>query len=161
MVLGTLTSYAQSQTSMPDSATLLFINQAAQAGAQEISNSQLAISRTKNEAVKVFAETMVTDHNNANAKLMQIVKSRGWQIPPPSGAYLKPDTMLTTERGKDFDKDYVRMMLSDHKQAVSTFELASLNLPKGAVKNFALTTLPILRQHLARIQDIASGMGIK
>lgn len=50
--------------------------------------------------------------------------------------------------GVEFDRAYVKEMISDHRKAVSRFELASQHLPDSELKEFATKTLPTLRTHL-------------
>jgi putative membrane protein len=161
MAMGTLGAFAQSPAASPDSVTYRFIIQAANGNLLEANTGQLAVKRAKSSSVKAFGAKMVTDHNKANTDLTQIVTSKGWQIPLPGPNDVKPDTMLMTSNGATFDKAYVTMMLKDHKETVQTFEQAATNVPDADVKAFINKTLPVLREHLASIQAIASNMGVK
>ncbi|MDB5030596.1 DUF4142 domain-containing protein [Mucilaginibacter sp.] len=161
MLLGNITAFAQSQTGAnPDSATLIFVTQANLSNMKEVHTGQLAISKAKTAGVKAFGTRMVADHTKADNELMQIIKSKRWQVSPPAAADVAPDDMLTRSLGYNFDRNYVRMMVQDHKKAVAYFETAAVNVPDPEVKAFIRKTLPVLRQHLASIQTIATNMGI-
>jgi putative membrane protein len=160
LILGALSGYAQSSSTVPDTATVNFVTEASKGGLTEVNTGKLAISQGKSADVKAFGARMVEDHGKANAELTGLVQSKGWQISAPSPADVVPDAMLTGSSGADFDKNYVSMMVRDHKKTVALFQRASASLPDPAVKAFATKTLPVLQQHLASIQAIAKKMGI-
>jgi putative membrane protein len=153
-------SNAQTAGTQPDTATLNFIKQASTAGMKEVKAGRLAVQKGKSASVKAFGSRMVTDHSKANTKLMKIIKSKGWQITPPSIPETDPDAMLTSSSGADFDKSYVTMMVQDHQKAVALFENAATNIADPDVKAFVQETLPTLKQHLTDIQAIAAKMNI-
>ncbi|MDF2430772.1 MAG: putative rane protein [Mucilaginibacter sp.] len=159
-MMGALSTYAQTSSVSPDTATTNFITEAAKGGMTEVSAGKLAISKGNNASVKAFGARMVKDHSKANIELMQIVRSRGWHLSSLSSLNTTPDAMLTESSGADFDKNYVTMMVQDHKKTVALFQTASMNAPDPAIKAFASKTLPTLQQHLASIQAIATQMGI-
>ncbi len=54
--------------------------------------------------------------------------------------------------GADFDKRYMKMMVSHHKKDVSDFEKASKSLKHAELKGFAAEKLPTLKEHLKLAQ---------
>ena len=50
--------------------------------------------------------------------------------------------------GADFDREYTRMMVSDHTKDVSEFEKQSTRGTDADLKAFASKTLPTLQEHL-------------
>jgi putative membrane protein len=56
--------------------------------------------------------------------------------------------------GKDFDKEYMDMMLKDHKDDIDMFKKASSDLTDSTIKDFATSTLPTLQKHLDSAQAI-------
>lgn len=151
---------AQTTANQPDTATLNFIKTAGTAGIKEVKAGKLAASKSANSEVKSFANQMVADHTKANDQLMQLIKSKNWNIAPPSDAETNPDAMLTGASGSAFDKAYVSMMVQDHQKAVALFENAANTGQDPDIKAFAKQTLPTLQQHLASIQSIAAKMNI-
>ena len=61
---------------------------------------------------------------------------------------------LKKKSGRDFDKAYMDMMVSDHKDDISLFEDNSNSAKDGDVKSFAAKTLPVLRTHLDSAQAV-------
>lgn len=158
---GSLTfNLANAQTAIPDSVTKNFIIQATAGGLKETESGTLAVSKAQSKSVKSFGAKMIADHTKANNQLAAIVKSKGYQVSPPSDSDTDPGAMLKNSTGAEFDKNYVSMMVMDHKKTVQLFQDASTNVPDAEVKAFAAQTLPIVKQHLVAIQAIASKMGI-
>jgi putative membrane protein len=56
--------------------------------------------------------------------------------------------------GAEFDRSFVKVMVDDHKKAVSSFESASKYLADSELKAFASKTLPTLRMHLEHAQRL-------
>ncbi|MGY3211408.1 DUF4142 domain-containing protein [Mucilaginibacter sp. HD30] len=141
-----------------DTATLNFVSKASQGGMMEVTTGKLAASKAQSADVKAFGERMVRDHSKANEKLMSIVKAKAITVPnmPPM-----KDDMLSNASGKEFDRQYVQMMVKDHEKDVAMFEKAAGTLPDNDVKMFASETLPTLKMHLQEIKAIAAKMNIK
>ncbi|MGA9342416.1 MAG: DUF4142 domain-containing protein, partial [Rhodanobacteraceae bacterium] len=65
--------------SSPDAAT--FVRKAAVGGMTEIKLSELAKQKTSDASVRQFADRMVTDHTEANAKLRTIAQGDNLTMP--------------------------------------------------------------------------------
>jgi len=61
---------------------------------------------------------------------------------------------LQSLTGDQFDQGYLSDMASDHTQAVSEFETASLSLSDQGLKKFATKTLPTLQKHSKMAQEL-------
>ena len=60
---------------------------------------------------------------------------------------------LNKGTGKEFDKDYVLMMIKDHKDDINAFKKAESKIADSDYKNFITYTLPILQKHLDAIES--------
>ena len=65
---------------------------------------------------------------------------------------------MAKKSGADFDKAYVKYMLSDHKSDVSDFQKEAKSGKDGDVQAFASQTLPTLQKHLDMIANIDKNM---
>lgn len=141
-----------------DPATRDFIREATLANTKEIMAGQMAVRKGRMASVRNYGSMMVSDHTMAGDKLKRIARRKNFMVP-----MVKPaaDPMLTRSMGNTFDRNYVTMMVADHKNAVALFERASRDVRDPDVRMFAANTLPTLRQHLMKIQQIARGMGIR
>lgn len=126
-----------------------FINEAASGGMMEVQAGQLAASNGSNDRVKAFGNMMVQDHTNANNQLKALASSKNVTIPDSMDAKHRAHVdMLRKKTGKDFDKAYMNMMVMDHNEDVSKFQMESKHATDADVKSFATATLPVLQKHL-------------
>jgi putative membrane protein len=148
----------KAQDKSNDTTARYFIIQASIGNLQEIQIAKLALQKSMNNEVKAFANRMITDHGNAQAQLMQIVRSRNFQIPAEATDTPVEDLMLKNLPAKDFDRMYVHMMVADHQQAVQLFEKYALTGKDPDVSSLARQTLPVLKEHLNAIVAIENKM---
>jgi putative membrane protein len=141
-----------------DTTARYFIIQVSIGNLQEIAEGRLAAEQAVNPEVKAFAQRMVTDHTRAEAQLMQLIKTRGFQIPLEATDAPPEDLMLKNTPAKDFDRMYVHMMLPGHRQTIQLFEKYAVTGKDPDVKAFAQQTLPVLKEHLASITAIDNSM---
>ena len=126
-----------------------FFDKAAVAGMFEVQSSEVAVKRATDPGIKKFAQTMVTDHSAANAKLKALALAKGVMLP----AELDKDHRKELEKlkaaksGKDFDEAYADAMEDGHDKAVKLFAKAADGAKDPDVRKFAAETLPTLRTH--------------
>ncbi len=132
-----------------------FVMDAANGGMMEVQLGKLVSQKASSPEVKDFGSTMVKDHSDANQKLKSAVKSLQITIPSTMDKDHK-DMMdkLNNKTGKDFDKEYMDMMVKDHKKDVSDFETAQKNVTDPSLKSWIDKTLPVLKQHLAKAENV-------
>ena len=141
----------QAQDKSNDTTARYFIIQASIGNLQEIQIAKLALQKSGSSEVKAFANRMIADHGQAQAQLMQLIKSRNFQIPAEATDTPVDDLMLKKLSAKDFDRMYVHMMVPDHRQTVQLFEGYALTGKDPGVNAFAKQTLPKLKEHLTTI----------
>jgi putative membrane protein len=144
-----------------DAADRAFVEKAAAAGMAEVQAGQLAQTKAKSEEVKSFAQHMVDDHTAAGDKLKSIAEADGVQ--PPANLDAKDEKQLAGLQklnGAAFDHHYIRDQTAAHKEAVALFEKEAKSGSNPQLKQFALDTLPTLKQHLTDVEGLAhSGHG--
>jgi len=99
-----------------------FLAMAAQSDQNEIALSQLADQKSSNPDVKAFAEKMVTEHTQMTTNMKPYADA--WGLTPPTGPdadHQKELDKLNGLSGKDFDKEYMSQMVTDHSKALSAF----------------------------------------
>jgi len=137
-----------------------FATKASAAGLAEVNLSNLAVRSATNPAVQQFAQRMVQDHTRANQQLIQIANQKNVRLATNMDKKHQ-DLMnqLTKSQGAQFDRRYMRQMVQDHEEAVKLFERESKDGNDAALKQFAATALPILRDHLKMARDVANRVG--
>lgn len=125
-----------------------FTMEAASGGMMEVEAGNMAQQNASNERVKAFAAMMIRDHSKANEELKALATSRGMMLPDSMMKKHKSHIdMMRKMTGKAFDKHYMNMMVTDHKDDVSKFEKASQNAMDADLKAWAGKTLPVLQMH--------------
>lgn len=155
-----------------------FRRQALASDAFEIESSRLALKRSRNPAVRRFAQAMVRDHAASFAAL------GGGAAPPSAGspgalvagaagapgvpaaaapglearhaAMLK---QLASLKGRAFDRTYARMQLAAHEEAVALFAGFAQGGSDPALRQVAARTLPTLQHHLRMAQRLLGRRG--
>lgn len=139
-----------------DAADRAFIEKASAAGMAEIQAAQLAQTKAKSEDVKGFAQHMVDDHTAAGDKLKSIAEADGVQ--PPANLDGKDEKQLASLQklsGAAFDHRYVEDQTAAHKEAVALFEKEAKSGSNAQLRQFAVDTLPTLKQHLTDVEGLA------
>lgn len=136
-----------------------FVNAAAKGGTTEVEMGHLAAQKSTNPQVQRFANRMVRDHSKIGQKLTALATAKGVQLPDGKG-FMNDATYLELKvlTGKEFDKAYVKAMLSDHKDDIAAFEKESTAAADAGVKSFAAKTLPTLQEHLELIQKLQASL---
>ncbi len=136
-----------------------FLSKAAAGGMLEVQLGQLAQQKAASQRVKDFGLMMVRDHTKGNDELKALATHQGIAIPQTiSNEGQKHLDELGKKNGKDFDKDYMDLMESDHKEDIEEFTDASKKVDDLAVKNFATQTVPMLQMHLDSVKAVKESL---
>jgi putative membrane protein len=148
--------------SMKMSSDSKFAMEAAMGGLAEVELGRLAAQKGASDEVRQFGQRMVDDHSKANDELTRVVSSKG--MTPPAALDAKHQAAvqkLSALSGDKFDKEYVKMMVSDHKKDVGEFQKEASRGTDADIKAFASSTLPTLQEHLQMIQRINDKMMLR
>lgn len=149
------TTTSKSQTGWQQDKVDKFIVKAAQGGMMEVQLGKLVSQRATSQQVKDFGKLMEKDHSAANMKLKAAVKNMKVMMPSSLDSdHQNKIDKVNKKTGKDFDKEYMDLMVKDHKTDISEFEDAQRNVKDPALKNWIDNTLPVLRQHLSKAETI-------
>ena len=125
-----------------------FIEKAARSGMAEVEMGKLAQDKAASNQVKAFARKMAEDHSKANDELKQLAAAKGVMLPTEIAAKDRREINKHSKlSGAEFDREYMKSMVSDHQKDVSEFKSESKSALDNDVKNFAAKTLPTLQQH--------------
>ena len=119
----------------------------------EIQSAQVALQKSRNPAVKRFAQHMIDDHTKTAQLLMAMAQAKGMPIQPTLNA--DEQTMLTglqNAQARAFDGLYWRDAVTSHQAAVAAFQGEANDGYNADIKSFAQQNLPTVQQHLAMAQ---------
>jgi putative membrane protein len=109
-----------------------FLTNASQSNYDEIQLGKLAEQKATTAGVKTFGRRMVTDHTRLTEKMKPFATE--WGVQPP--ASLSSDAQSAYDKlkglsGKDFDKEYIDDMVTDHTKDLDAFD-SELNSTQNA-----------------------------
>jgi putative membrane protein len=148
---------ADAESTPPNLST--FVAKAAQAGMTEVEVGKIALSKSKDPAIRGFAQKMVDDHSKANSELAAIAESKG--VKPPKKLDAEHQAMvksLESVPAGEFDRQYSKHMNMDHTKAIALFESAS-RADDPQLAEFAQKTLPTLKVHKQLAEKLPANMG--
>jgi len=119
-----------------------FLSKAMESNTFEVRLGEMAVNKTQNNQVKEFAQMIVRDHTQAldqmkklrDARMADSMSSKG-QV-DTKNPKTPPDVQLTPEHqraadrlaalsGADFDREFMDMVVRDHRQDIRDFEAQS------------------------------------
>jgi putative membrane protein len=137
----------------PPAPTPTFVAMATYGNLLEIQSSELVLRRSKSNAVKDFANRMVTDHNAAAAKLKQAVADA--KLTPPAekldAEHRAILDALKAKNGASFDRAYIETQYNAHVETVALFRSYAKGGENARMKAFAADVLPTLQGHLDHV----------
>lgn len=122
-----------------------FRRMAASTNLFEIQSSQMALARSRNPAVRAFAQRMIADHTRATAALAQFNYDVQPALDPRHAAMLQ---QLSSARGRAFDRLYARMQVVAHQETVGLFSTYAQTGDWWELRQFAGNTVPRMQAHL-------------
>jgi putative membrane protein len=147
---------SKSDTKKVSRADQRFIKDAAAGGMMEVELGKVAADKGTNDKVKQFGKRMQEDHGKANDELKKIAADKGVEIPTAlEGKHKKTVDRLSKLSGGEFDRQYMRAMVDDHKEDLEKFQREADKGADPAVKQFASKHVPVLKQHLELAQTTA------
>lgn len=116
-----------------------------QANREEIELGQVAQQVSMRDDVKQFGKMMVDDHRMADEKITKMADAHG--VPLGDDAeVMKLADKFRKKDAKDFDKDYMAMMVKDHDKVITMVSTRSNDL-KAEFQAMLSDMLPTLRKH--------------
>lgn len=136
------------------SAERKFIEDAAMGGKMEVELGKLALQRSSNDQVRQLAQRIVEDHAQANDRLESLAHEKGVEVPAQlDSKHRKEVDRLQKVSGKDFDRKYAELMVSDHKKDIKEFRHQAERASDPDLREFASMTLPKLETHLSLAEN--------
>jgi putative membrane protein len=146
---------APSSASPSTNSDQAFVTKAAQGNSAEVELGKIVAAKSKNPSVKQFAQMMVKDHTTALNELQELAQTKNLNFNDDLTDDAKAlQTKLTSDTGKQLDKDYMDGMVEDHRKDVQDFTDQSEKAKDPDVKQWAGKTLPTLQKHLEKAQQI-------
>jgi putative membrane protein len=133
-----------------------FLDMAAQTDMVEANLGQLAQTDASGQAVKDYAQMLVTDHTADYQQLSSIASQASLTVPSAidaehNKAMIAPFQNL---KGAQFDHRYIMEMIAGHTKAIEIYKKEASDAQNPALKTYAQQTLPTLEKHLSGAKDL-------
>jgi putative membrane protein len=126
-----------------------FLVNAVNDGTAEAKLAKLAKEKAISRKVKDYAGMIVNDHGVLNDQLKAVSSGLNIALPPSPDEEMQTELQsLNKHKGKDFDKDFLDMMIRGHEKMIQLFEHASKDVNNAEVKTLIDNALPQLNKHL-------------
>ena len=138
-----------------DANTSQFLTRTASNCLMQIQMGEEAQKNAEQMRVKDFGLMMIHDFSSIRQQLQTIAAHNNITLPQTtSNDNSKHVAELEKQKGKEFDKSYMDMMLLSNKGEMNTFIDASHKAELGEVKRVTQQTIPLLQAHIDSIKQI-------
>jgi putative membrane protein len=140
---------------LTNSSDRLFARLAASGGNGEVDLARLAQKKTGSQGVRAFADRMIADHGQSNARLAAILRQAAIpapRMPQPDQAVALRD-LEQAEKGV-FDVLYMRVQVADHAKMAQLLTWEINSGQNAELQRFASNTLPTVLEHLSMARDL-------
>ena len=149
------TDTASEAAPVVDPGTVEFVEKASLTNMFEIEASTLALERSKVQAVKDFAQSLIDAHTASLAELTSLSASA--QVTPPTALDTSFTDQLDALRNasvEDFDDVCIDQQTEVHENAASNLKGFSESGKDPGLRAFAAKTLPTVESHLATVRAL-------
>lgn len=134
-----------------DSQEEAFLRQAAQDDILEQRLGQYASEHAALDDTKQLGRQMATDHQADLQEVERIAKDHGVDLSGHDNELTPAQKTIydrmTTRAGRDFDKEYTKLMLAEHNRMISLYQRQRDHAADVDVREYAGKTVPTLEQH--------------
>ena len=123
----------------------------------EIRSSQLALSRSQDPQVRLFARRIISDHRRAGRQLRAALGKAGLRRQPIrlDAFHLTLLAGVRDTRAPWFESAYISTQIDAHQNAIALHRAYARNGRHAELRQFARNVLPLLERHL----DMAHRLG--
>lgn len=131
-----------------------FIQYASEMHVGEIAMAQQAKQKSSNEDVTKHADAVIKTHSDALEELAD--RTKGIAEPSKNASRDTEEHMkfLSPLSGARFDKEFVDLMVADHKSAVETFDAEYISAQNANLRAFMKTTRSDLQDRLDEAREL-------
>jgi len=128
-----------------------FLRKAIEGDNSEMMLGRMAQSQAENDGVRNYGRTLASDHRQARADAVRTATRMGvrgaeWDRDVAPEARDERDR-LSSMRGREFDREFIRYMIDDHRKDISDFRDEARE-DHGPASQMAQRQLPTLQKHL-------------
>ncbi len=125
-----------------------FVTFAAQNDMNEAHLGEIAAERASSQAIKDYAQMLVSDHKKDYQQLSAFGRKAGLEVPTALDAsHLKLIAPLEKLKGPAFDRRFIREIVAGHETATAAYDKESRDGKNPELKTYAKDTVLLLEKH--------------
>lgn len=133
-----------------------FVDLAAQTDMVEANLGQLAQTAAADQAVKDYAQMLVTDHTKDLQMLQQAANQAHLKVPDAIDAEHNKAMIAPFQKlnGAAFDRRYIAEMVAGHTKAIPMYRAETADDNNPALQSYTTEALPVLEKHLSGAKEL-------
>jgi putative membrane protein len=132
-----------------DEESSAFLVRVANSGMTETQLAAVAMQKAVLPAIRDFAAKLHRDHGALNDTVKNLAGQKNIILPDTmTSENQKEVDALTAKKGKNLDKEFIRLIINNHERIVEMFDKAQLDTKDLDIRAFAGKSLPMLKMHL-------------
>ena len=136
-----------------------FLYNALKGDNSEIMLGNLAADRARDPAVRDYGRKLADDHSQARSEVLDVGRRFGIRPTREVAPEARDEReKLQDMRGREFDREFVRYMIDDHRKDIGDFRDEARE-HHGEVSDLAGRQLPTLHEHLRIAQSLDRDSG--
>jgi putative membrane protein len=133
-----------------------FLERATEGNIAEVAIGSLVEGRAKRAEVAALGRMIAADHASSQKQLTAIAAAKKIAVPTTLGEHQASYDRLVDLKGDDFDREFVKVMIDEHHQALELFRSEATGGVDPALKLVAAAALPRLQSHLQHAQALSA-----
>jgi len=135
-----------------------FLNRAMTDNATQIAMAKMALAKSANPRVIELANTIIQERTSLEARMTQLLPGAGAHATQAAGDNPAINRMQALD-GDAFDKTFASAAVRNHCRAISAYEAMKVTSTNPALKDFAHTAVPALRENLTVAMAVLRSSG--
>jgi putative membrane protein len=132
-----------------------FLLDALRTSLAEARMGKLATQQSYDVKVRDYGKKLENDHTAHAGDIERLLEPRSVTIPTePSAEALSQIAALTRLSGEQFDSAFIQMTIWTHTDAIERYGAQTHANPDRSLHDFAMKSLPMLREHLAQAEAL-------
>ncbi|WP_312490161.1 DUF4142 domain-containing protein [Sphingomonas sp.] len=121
----------------------------------EITSSQIALQKSRNEGVRRFAQAMIDHHRHTTQATVAAARQAGLTpMPPQLGGAKASIEELRRATPENFDRLYLGQQATAHQAALDLHQSYASSGDKAPLKASARAAVPIVQQHIQMLSQM-------
>lgn len=143
----------QSQSGM-DRGSAKFVSEASMSDMFEIEAAKLAVQKSRNDAVRSFAQKMLDEHQKMSSQLKAAAGSQATAPTQLDRKHAQKLEQLRQASGAQFDRLYMETQVQGHREALKLHQDYAKGGDNANLKKVATEAVPHVQQHLQQAEAL-------